>query len=82
MIILLVIAIALIAAAAAAIFGAARMTAQSRVKHWTGEAISVSESQKRHARIRWLRLGAGLCILLLAIDAVAIYTCANYAANH
>ncbi len=82
MIILLGIAIVLIAAAAAAIFGASRMTMQSRVKHWNGDTISASESQKRHARIRWLRLGAGLCIALLAVDGVAIYTYANYAANH
>jgi hypothetical protein len=82
MIILLSLAGLLIAAASTAIFGASRLTTQGRLRHWTGDAISVTESQKRHAQIRWLRLIAGLCIVLLAIDAVAVYTFANYAANH
>ena len=76
------LAVLLAAAAAAAIFAASRLTLKGRVKHWTGESITVTESQKRHAQIRLMRLGAALCILLLAVDAIAIYTAANYAANH
>ena len=82
MMILLGLAILLIVGAGGAIFTASRMSSQNRVKHWTGEATTVSESHKRHAQIRWLRLGAALCIVLLAVDAVAIYTLANYAATH
>lgn len=82
MVIFLAMAVILGAAALASILASGRMVLKGRVQHWTGESISVTESQRRHARIRWLRLAAGACILLLAADAVAIYTVANYAANH
>ncbi len=78
----LVLAVLLAAAALTAILASSRMILKGRVQHWTGESISVTQSQRRHARIRWLRLGAGLCILLIAVDAIAIYTVASYAATH
>ncbi len=80
MTIFVVLAVLLIAAAASAIVAAARMTTRNRIRHWNGDAVSVSQSQKQHALIRNLRLAAGLCILLLAADGVAIYTAANYVA--
>jgi hypothetical protein len=78
--ILVVLAVFLFAATVSALLASARMTSKGRVKHWNGESISVGASQKRYARIRGLRLAAGLCILLLAVDAVAIYTLASYVA--
>ncbi len=82
MVLFLALAVFLVAAALTAILASSRMVLKGRVQHWTGESISVTESHRRHARIRWLRLGAGACILLLAADAIAIYTAASYAAAH
>ena len=81
-VIFLALAVVLGAAALTAIFASGRMVLKGRIQQWSGESTSATESQRRHVRIRWLRIAAGVCILLLAIDAIAIYTVANYAVSH
>jgi len=80
MLMIVALALPLIAVAAICLVIAGRIDLKRKIKSWSGERVTVAESESARKQILMLRAAAGLCAVLAVVGVIALSLFSAYTA--